>query len=136
MNFCSVLYKSVSSSFNLLSVFRRLWLLRSLFKTGLVLRWLEWKQPFLLFLTKPGPTFWPQNAHVKNSQISILVFTWLERQKLLPTLCFFPIFEPNQAKNVTFLGLFALDFHLGVFTTSTSCFKIYSPCKIWKKTYW
>ena len=34
---------------------------------------------------------------------------------------------------MTFLAIFALDFHLGVFKTSTSCFKIYSPYKIWKK---
>ena len=31
------------------------------------------KQPFLPFLTQPGPTFWPQKAQIRNSLNSILV---------------------------------------------------------------
>ena len=32
-----------------------------------VVRWLVRKQPFLPFLTQPGPTLWPQKAKIENS---------------------------------------------------------------------
>ena len=34
---------------------------------------------------------------------------------------------------MAFLAIFALNFHSGVCTTTTSCFKMYFPCKIWEK---
>ena len=34
---------------------------------------------------------------------------------------------------MTFIAIFALDFHLGVCTTTIFYFKRYSPCKILKK---
>ena len=42
-------------------------LLRTLFlgKTGLVVRWLVLKQPFLPFLTQPGPSLAPKGPNKK-----------------------------------------------------------------------
>ena len=114
------------------------------------------KQPFLPFLTQPGPTFWPKKAWIRNSLKNILVrknmnyiiinFVTLRLtnwSEILENNLFFAIFDPNGSKfgpkypsNMTFLAKFALNFHSGVCTTTTFCFKRYPPCKIWKKTYW
>ena len=39
----------------------------------------------------------------------------------------------NLVLNLAFLAIFALNFHSGVYTTTTSCFKVYSPYKMWEK---
>ena len=41
-------------------------------------------------------------------------------------------FAPKRPSNVLFLAIFALNFYSGICTTTTFCFKMYSPCKIWK----
>ena len=155
MNFCSILCRSVSSTFSLLCVFRRLWLLRTfLGKTGLVVRWLVLKQPFLPFLTHPGSTIWSQKAQIRNSLKSILVrknrkyiiinFVTLRltktKVKLLKIISFLPSltqirqkFGPNHPSNVAFPAIFALNFHSSVCKTTNFCYKRYSPCEIWKK---
>ena len=43
-------------------------------KTGFAERWLVWKKkPFLPFLTRPAPTFWPKKYQTRNSLSSSLV---------------------------------------------------------------
>ena len=76
MNFCRVFYVDLLAHLLVCLVFVRLWLLRTLFlgKTGLVVRWLVWKQPCLPFLPLCIPTFWPQKAEISNSLNSILIF--------------------------------------------------------------
>ena len=114
----------------------------------MVVRWLIWKQPFMPFLTQPGPTFWK----TANSLNRILVFNWWRNTSyiisfvtLRPTnlkwnswrkwLVFLPflMFEPDREKvwpwypsNVAFLAIFAWNFHSGVCVTTTCCFKMHS----------
>ena len=69
MNLCSILCRSVSSTFSLLSVLRdyvKIW-----FQGKLVVRWLVQKQPFLPFLTQPKSS----NNYFLEKHLS------LERQK-------------------------------------------------------
>ena len=42
-------------------------------------------------------------------------------------------FGPKHPSNMAFLAILALNLNSGVCTTTTYCFKRYSPCKIWKK---
>ena len=64
------------------------------------------KKLFLPFLTKPGPTFWPHKAQIRNSLNSILVKKYrnyisnfvnlrLTKVKLVNIISFFAIFDPN-----------------------------------------
>ena len=120
--------------------------------TGLVVRWLVWKQPFLPFLTQPGHTYWPQKSQIRNSLNSILVkkgknyivinFVTLRltKVKFLKITSFLPfltqigqMFGPKCPSNVACLAIFTLHFHSGVCTTTAFCFKRYSLSKIWKK---
>ena len=61
--------------------------------------------------------------------------------KLLEIISFFQFltqigqkFGPKHPTDLAYLPIFALTFHSGICTTTTFCFKRYSPCKIWKKT--
>ena len=120
-------------------------------KTGLVVRWLLRKQPFLPFLTQHWPTVWPQKAQIRNSLKSILIrknryyiiinFVTLRLAKVifLKIIRFLPFltqigqnFGPKCPSNVAFLAIFDLNFHSSICTNTTFCFKRYSPCKMWK----
>ena len=123
-----------------------------LVKTGLIVRWLVWKQPFLSFLTQPEPTVWPQKDEIRNSLKSILVrkninyiiinfmILGLTKMKFLKIKFFLPFliklrqkFGPKCPLSVAFLAIFTLNFHWSICTTTAFCFKRYSPSKIWKK---
>ena len=100
MNFCSVWCRSVGSSFSLLS---KLCLLRTFFleKTGLILKWLVWKQLFLPFLTQLGPTFYSQMGKREAILLPFLVILTLTNySKLFENVQFFAIFDTNWDKNV------------------------------------
>ena len=80
-------------------------------------RWLVRKQPFLPFLTQPGPTFWLLNAQINNSFRSILVkkdrnyiiintvtLRLTNESEILKNNLFFAIFNPNWAKNLVLMS--------------------------------
>ena len=103
MNLCSILCRSVSSTFSLLSVLRdyvKIW-----FQGKLVVRWLVQKQPFLPFLTQPKSS----NNYFLEKHLS------LERQKwYYYQFCDFRHFK---------LYPIALNFYSGVCATTSFCFK-------------
>ena len=99
----------VSSSFSLLSVVRRLWLLRTSFsgKTGLGVRWLIQKIAFFTIFDPTWTHIFGPNRH-KHGFLQcreILIFNPLERQKLYQ-LCTLGL--TNCSKNIQNNFFFAI----------------------------
>ena len=100
-------------------------------------------------LTQPRPTFWPQKAQIRISFNLILVkkdrnhiiinfvTLRLSQVKFLTIISFLTFLTwMKSGKNLALMSIkcgilatFALIFYSGVFTTTTFCFKMYSPCK-------